>query len=163
MKVKINGRQMELEVDKRRILLDFLREDLGLTGVKRGCEIGECGACMVLINKKAVNSCMVLVGQVENCEITTIEGISEETLIPLQEKLINGGAVQCGYCTPGMIMAILSLLYENPSPSGEEVRRAIDGNLCRCTGYNQIIDSVVDMNLDEVKLSLSIEMGGEKC
>ncbi len=163
MKVKINGRQMEIEVDKRRILLDFLREDLGLTGVKRGCEIGECGACMVLINKKAVNSCMVLVGQVENCEVTTIEGISEETLIPLQEKLINGGAVQCGYCTPGMIMAILSLLYENPSPSGEEVRRAIDGNLCRCTGYNQIIESVVDMNLDEVKLCLPIEMGGEKC
>ena len=150
MKFILNGKMIDIEADERKTLLEFLREDMGLTGVKKGCEIGECGACTVLMNKKAVNSCMVLVGQIEGSEIITIEGVSGEVLHPLQEKLLKGGAVQCGYCTPGMVMAILGLLYENPRPTEEEVRRAIDGNLCRCTGYNQIIHSVSALNLDEL-------------
>ena len=124
---------------------------MGLTSVKKGCEIGECGACAVLMNKKPVSSCMVLTGQIENSEIITLEGVNKEVLAILQEKLLKGGAVQCGYCTPGMVMSILGLLYENNTPSEGEIRRAIDGNLCRCTGYNQIITSVADMHLEELK------------
>lgn len=149
---KLNGAEVQIDANPTKTLLDLLREDFGLTGVKKGCEIGECGACTVLINKKAINSCMVLAGQVQNLEVITIEGVSNDVLHPLQEKLLNGGAVQCGYCTPGMVMAILSLLYENPDPSEEDVKRAIDGNLCRCTGYNQIVKSVEEMNLSEIKL-----------
>lgn len=152
LEFKLNGRDLTVEAEPLKSLLDFLREDMNLTGTKKGCEIGECGACTVLINKKAVNSCMVMVGQIEGCEVLTIEGISGEVLIPLQEKLLNGGAVQCGFCTPGMIMAILGLLYENPAPDAEEIRRAIDGNLCRCTGYSQIIKSVEGLRLNEVVL-----------
>lgn len=150
MKFILNGKNVDIDIDDRKTLLEFLREDMGLTGVKKGCEIGECGACTVLINKKAVNSCMVIAGQIEGCDIMTIEGVSGEVLHPLQEKLLKGGAVQCGYCTPGMVMAILGLLYENPKPSEDEIRKAIDGNLCRCTGYNQIIHSVNQLNLDEL-------------
>lgn len=152
MEFVLNGERLNIALKERKTLLEFLREDMGLTGVKKGCEIGECGACTVLMNKKAVNSCMVLAGQIEGCEITTIEGVSNEVLHPLQEKLLKGGAVQCGYCTPGMVMAILALLYENASPSEEEIRKAIDGNLCRCTGYNQIIQSVKEMKLDELEV-----------
>ncbi|MBL4938308.1 (2Fe-2S)-binding protein [Clostridium sp. YIM B02515] len=152
LEFKLNGRDLTVEAEPAKSLLDFLRDDMKLTGTKKGCEIGECGACTVLINKKAVNSCMVMVGQIEGCEVLTIEGISGEVLIPLQGKLLNGGAVQCGFCTPGMIMAILGLLYENPAPDAEEIRRAIDGNLCRCTGYNQIIKSVEELRLSEVVL-----------
>ncbi len=152
LEFKLNGRDLTVEAEPVKSLLDFLREDMKLTGTKKGCEIGECGACTVLINKKAVNSCMVMVGQIEGCEVLTIEGISGEVLNPLQEKLLNGGAVQCGFCTPGMIMSILGLLYENPAPDAEEIRRAIDGNLCRCTGYNQIIKSVEGLRLNEVVL-----------
>jgi len=152
MKFILNGENLDLETDERKTLLEFLREDMGLKGVKKGCEIGECGACTVLMNKKAVNSCMVLVGQIEGAEIITIEGISKDVLHPLQEKLLKGGAVQCGYCTTGIVMSILGLLYENPIPSEDEVRRAIDGNLCRCTGYNQIIHSVKDLKLDELEV-----------
>ena len=152
MKFILNGKYTESNVNPTKNLLDFLREDMKLTGVKRGCEIGECGACTILIDKKAVNSCMVMVGQIDGCELITIEGVSSDVLHPLQEKLLKGGAVQCGYCTPGMIMSILALLYENSKPSLEDIKRAIDGNLCRCTGYNQIINSVQDMHLDEITL-----------
>ena len=152
MKFILNGKYRESNVNPTKNLLDFLREDMKLTGVKRGCEIGECGACTILIDKKAVNSCMVLVGQIDGCELITIEGVSSDVLHPLQEKLLKGGAVQCGYCTPGMIMSILALLYENSKPSLEDIKRAIDGNLCRCTGYNQIISSAYDMHLDEITL-----------
>ena len=152
MKFVLNGEKQNVAVDERKTLLEFLRDDMELTGVKKGCEIGECGACTVLMNKKAVNSCMVLAGQIEGCDIVTIEGVSNEVLHPLQEKLLKGGAVQCGYCTPGMVMTILALLYENSNPSEEEIRRAIDGNLCRCTGYNQIIQSVKEMKLDELEV-----------
>lgn len=148
----LNGHQIERKVDPTKTLVNFLREDMGLTGVKKGCEIGECGACAVLLNKKAVSSCMVLTGQIENSEITTIEGVDKQLLELLQEKLLRGGAVQCGYCTPGIVMSILGLLYENNNPTEDEIRRAIDGNLCRCTGYNQIIKSVADMHLEELNI-----------
>lgn len=149
---KLNGRQISVDADPEKSLLDFLRDDLHLTGTKKGCAIGECGACTVVINKKAVNSCMVMVGQVQGCDVITIEGIGEDVLHPLQEKLLKGGAVQCGFCTPGMIMAIIGLLYENPCPSNEDIKRAIDGNLCRCTGYKQIIKSVEELKLEDIAL-----------
>lgn len=148
----LNGAKVEVEAEATKSLLDFLREDMGLTGTKKGCAIGECGACTVLIDKKAINSCMVMTGQVQGCEVITIEGIGTSVLHPLQEKLLNGGAVQCGFCTPGMVMAILGLLYENPDPSEEDIKRAIDGNLCRCTGYNQIIKSAHELKLNEIVL-----------
>lgn len=148
----LNGTKVGVEADPAKSLLDFLREDMGLTGTKKGCAIGECGACTVLINKKAVNSCMVMTGQVQGCEVITIEGVGVEVLHPLQQKLLKGGAVQCGFCTPGMVMAILGLLYDNPDPCKEDIKRAIDGNLCRCTGYNQIIKSVEELKLNEIVL-----------
>lgn len=148
----LNGKSVKKEADPTKTLLDFLRDDMGLTGVKKGCEIGECGACTVLMNRKAVNSCMVLTGQIDGSEILTIEGISSDVLTPLQERLLKGGAVQCGYCTPGMIMSIMGLLYENPSPTEADIKRAIDGNLCRCTGYEQIIKSAASMHLEDIKL-----------
>jgi carbon-monoxide dehydrogenase small subunit len=151
---KLNGEFIERDTDPAKSLLDFLREDMKLTGTKKGCEIGECGACTVLLNKKAVNSCMVMTGQVEGQEVTTIEGVNSSVLLVLQEKLLKGGAVQCGFCTPGMIMSILSLLHENPNPSSDEIQRSIDGNLCRCTGYRQIITSFEELKLDEIKLEV---------
>lgn len=154
IKFKLNGEEIEKDVIETKPLVDFLREDMGLTGVKKGCEIGECGACTILINKKAVNSCMVMTGQIEGAEVITIEGIDAKILVPLQERMISSGAVQCGYCTPGMVMAILGLLYENEVPSKEQIGRAIDGNLCRCTGYKQIIESVESLTLNDIAISL---------
>lgn len=151
---KLNGEQIEKDVEPFKTLVDFLREDMGLTGVKKGCEIGECGACTVLLNNKAVSSCMVLIGQISGMEITTIEGVSDEILNPLKKKMLSCGAVQCGFCTPGMIMSILGLLYENKNPNEEEIKKAIDGNLCRCTGYTQIIESVSELNLSELNIKL---------
>jgi carbon-monoxide dehydrogenase small subunit len=152
LQFNLNGAKVEVEANPTKSLLDFLREDMGLTGTKKGCAIGECGACTVLIDKKAVNSCMVMTGQVQGCEVITIEGVGTTVLHPLQEKLLKGGAVQCGFCTPGMVMTILGLLYENPNPSQEEIKRSIDGNLCRCTGYNQIIKSTHELKLNEIVL-----------
>lgn len=150
IKFKLNNEIVIKEVEPSMTLVNFLRDEMRLTGVKKGCEIGECGACAVLFNKKAISSCMVLVGQVENQEITTIEGVSKPLLKQIEIALLEGGAVQCGYCTPGMIMAILSLLYENENPSDEEIAKSIDGNLCRCTGYKQIIESVKKMKLQNI-------------
>jgi carbon-monoxide dehydrogenase small subunit len=152
LQFNLNGAKVEVEANPTKSLLDFLREDMALTGTKKGCAIGECGACTVLIDKKAVNSCMVMTGQIQGCEVITIEGVGVEVLHPLQEKLLKGGAVQCGFCTPGMVMTILGLLYENPNPSQEEIKRSIDGNLCRCTGYNQIIKSAHELKLNEIVL-----------
>lgn len=148
----LNGQEIEKNVNPSKTLVNFLREDMGLTGVKKGCEIGECGACAVLIDKKAVSSCMVLTGQIQGCEVTTIEGIDKRLLEIIQEKLLRGGAVQCGYCTPGIIISIVGLLYENSHPTEKEIQRAIDGNLCRCTGYSQIIKSVLDMQIEELEI-----------
>lgn len=156
IKFKLNGEEIERNVIKTKPLVDFLREDMGLTSVKKGCEVGECGACTVLLNKKAVNSCMVMTGQIEGLEVITIEGLNDKVLMTLQERMMNAGAVQCGYCTPGMIMAILGLLYESIQPSREEIIRAIDGNLCRCTGYRQIIESVDSLILEDIAQSLNL-------
>jgi len=141
--IKINGKLHRLEVEPYRILSDLLREDLGLTGTKKSCEIGICGSCTVLLDGKAVSSCLVLVVDCHNQEITTIEGLSDgKKLHKLQKAFVEKGAIQCGFCTPGMILSSKALLDENPSPSEQEIRRAIAGNLCRCTGYAKIVEAV---------------------
>ncbi|MEW6196359.1 MAG: (2Fe-2S)-binding protein [Bacteroidota bacterium] len=139
----LNGQNTSMEIEPNIRLLDLLRDKFNLTGTKEGCSIGECGACTVIMNGKAVNSCLVLAGQCDGAEIITIEGIEKDgKLHPLQENFLKSGAVQCGFCTPGMIMSAYALLLENPNPIEEEIKDAIAGNLCRCTGYKQIIDAV---------------------
>ncbi len=140
----VNGRPQALEVKVNRTLLDVLRDGLGLTGTKEGCGAGDCGACTVLLDGKPVNSCLVLAVEAQGREVTTAEGLGEgERLDPLQEAFINEGAVQCGFCSPGMLMAAKGLVAENPHPSEEEVRKAIAGNLCRCTGYVRIVRAIL--------------------
>lgn len=149
----LNGREICTQVQPTKALVDFLREDMKLTGVKKGCDIGECGACAVLLDNTAVSSCMVMLGQVEGRTVTTIEGLDQELMGMIEKEMLKAGAVQCGFCTPGMVMAIVSLLYKNQSPGREEIRRAIDGNLCRCTGYQQIIEAAEKMKLPVMKKS----------
>ena len=140
----VNGETVHLAVSPGASLLDALREDLELTGTKQGCGEGECGACSVLLNGKVVNSCLVLAVECAGAEVLTIEGLGRMgKLHPLQDAFVQNGAVQCGFCTPGMVMAAYALLQENPSPSEADVRRALEGNLCRCTGYRKIIDAVL--------------------
>jgi carbon-monoxide dehydrogenase small subunit len=140
----LNGKPVSISTAPHRRLLDVLREELNLTGTKEGCGIGECGACTVLVNGKAVNSCLVLIGQVEDALVTTIEGLADgANLRPLQRNFMRAGAVQCGFCTPGVLLAAHALLSENPQPTEEQVAAAIAGNLCRCTGYKQIIEAVM--------------------
>ena len=144
VELKVNGRLYEVFVEPWKILSEVLREDLGLTGVKVSCNSGNCGSCTVLIDGKAVKSCLMLAPQVKGREILTIEGLStEEGLHPLQEAFIEYFAVQCGYCTPGMILTASALLNENPHPTEEGVKKALSGNLCRCTGYVKIIEAVM--------------------
>lgn len=139
----LNGESKEITTKSNKRLLDLLREDLGLYGTKEGCSIGECGACTVIMDGKAVNSCMVLAGQIDDTEIITIEGLGDSNnLHPLQKNFLKHGGVQCGFCTPGMLMSAYALLLENPSPNEEEIKEAIEGNLCRCTGYKQIIEAI---------------------
>lgn len=144
MKVKINGEEIEVEIEPHWTLLYLIREVLGLTGTKEGCGMGECGACTVIMNGKAIVSCILPVLEAEGGEIITVEGLSAEKgdLHPLQKAFVECGAVQCGFCTPGMIMSAKALLDENPQPSEEDIREAISGNLCRCTGYVQIIRAI---------------------
>ena len=141
---ELNGSQMEAEVEAHWTLLQLLREELGMTGTKSGCEAGECGACTVLVNGKAVNSCLYPVLEIQGATVVTIEGLAKPSgeLHPLQRAFVEHGGVQCGYCTPGMIMAAKALLDDNPSPSEEEIRHALAGNFCRCTGYVQIVEAV---------------------
>ena len=140
----LNGDQVEIEAEPHWTLLHLLREHLELTGTKSGCEAGECGACTVKINGKAVNSCLFPVMEIEGAEITTIEGLARPSgeLDPLQKAFVDQGGVQCGFCTPGMVISAKSLLGENPDPTEDEIRHALAGNFCRCTGYVQIIDSI---------------------
>jgi aerobic-type carbon monoxide dehydrogenase small subunit (CoxS/CutS family) len=141
---EVNGGQVAVNSLPNRTLLDVLREDLGLTGAKDACGgEGECGACTVIMDGKSVNSCMVFIGQVHGCAIETIEGIAKDgELHPLQRAFVEVGAVQCGYCTPGAIMAAKALLQENPQPSDGQIREGLSGNLCRCTGYVKMIEAV---------------------
>jgi aerobic carbon-monoxide dehydrogenase small subunit len=139
----VNGEPVEAAVEPNTTLLQFLREDLGLTGTKHGCGLGDCGACTVLMDGKAVNSCLVLAVQANGREILTIEGVAENgKLHPLQEAFVEKGAIQCGFCTPGMILSAKAFLDDNPKPSDEEIRTALSGNLCRCTGYQKIVEAV---------------------
>ena len=139
----INNRRYELSVSPNQTLLHFLREELGLTGTKCGCEIGECGTCTVLLNGDAVNSCLVLVPQIDGKEVFTVEGLAKDgKLHPLQESFMHHDAIHCGFCTPGMLMSAKALLEKNPNPNEKEIRTAISGNLCRCTGYVQIVEAI---------------------
>jgi aerobic-type carbon monoxide dehydrogenase small subunit (CoxS/CutS family) len=144
MRFNVNGVIYEEEIDHRRTLLEILRENFGLLGTHKGCDEGQCGACTVLIDGKAVNSCLILAASVQGKKITTIEGLAQgEKLHPIQEAFVETGAIQCGFCTPGMIMITKAFLDKNLNPTEEEAKRAISGNLCRCTGYFQIIDAVM--------------------
>jgi aerobic carbon-monoxide dehydrogenase small subunit len=141
--VTVNGTLQEVEVEPRQLLVYFLREQLGLTGTNVGCDTSSCGACTVLLDGESVKSCTVLAVQADGAEVTTIEGLSEDgSLHPLQQAFHEQHALQCGYCTPGMVMAAVSLLRENPAPSKEEIRHALEGNLCRCTGYQNIVRAI---------------------
>lgn len=140
---RVNGREVTVTVPAQRTLLEVLREELDLTSAKEGCGKGECGTCTVIVDGEAVNSCLILVSQVQGREVLTLEGLAPEgRLDPVQEAFIVQGAIQCGYCTPGMVMSAKALLMKNPSPTREEIKRAIAGNLCRCTGYKKIIEAV---------------------
>lgn len=150
IKTTINGKEHNLDVRPNLTLLDVLRDELGLTGTKRGCEVGECGACTVLLNGQAVNSCLVLAPQIDGQVILTIEGLADgDKLHPLQESFLDHDAVHCGFCTPGMLMSAKELTDQSPNPSEQDVRTAISGNLCRCSGYQQIVDAILEV--EEVK------------
>ncbi len=145
----VNGVKRELLVNPQDLLLNVLREQLGLTGAKYGCGIGECGSCTVLLDGEPILSCMTLAVAVNGSEVTTIEGLlgSDGSLHPIQESFLEHGAVQCGFCTPGMILMAKNLLDKNPHPSEEEIREHIRGNLCRCTGYTQIVQAIKEVSL----------------
>lgn len=144
VKFKLNGEAVHVEVEHQWTLLQLLRDHLELSGSKEGCGVGECGACTVIIDGEAVNSCIFPVLEVEGKSVTTIEGLADKTgiLHPLQKAFVEHGAVQCGFCTPGMILSAKALLDKTPNPTDEEIKTAISGNLCRCTGYVQIIEAI---------------------
>ncbi|MFH2127631.1 MAG: (2Fe-2S)-binding protein [Pseudomonadota bacterium] len=142
--LKVNGVEYEGEVEPRKLLVDFLREDLELLGTHVGCEHGVCGACTIMLNGKAVRSCLMLAVQADGAELTTIEGLAQGAkLHPVQEAFREHHGLQCGFCTPGMLLTSLDFLQENPNPTREEAKKAISGVLCRCTGYKQVTDSVM--------------------
>ena len=148
--ITINGQELEIAVSPNRTLLELLREDLMLTGTKEGCDDGVCGTCTVLLDGSPVRSCLLLAVEAENREVTTIEGMSEgEKLHPIQQAFIDHGAIQCGYCTPGMVLTAKALLDRNPAPSAHEIKTAISGNFCRCTGYNRIVAAIGSVRQDE--------------
>lgn len=153
LKFTLNGEEIEALAEQNETFLDFIRNTIGLTGTKKGCEEGECGACTILLDGKPVNSCLMLAMEAEGHDVITIEGLaSNGKLDPIQQAFIDKWALQCGYCTPGMIMSAKALLDHNPHPSEYEIRDAIAGNLCRCTGYAKIVDAIS---------SVAEEFGGE--
>lgn len=145
IQVTVNGQTHQAEVEPRTLLVHFLREDLGLTGTKIGCDTSQCGACVVMMNGSTVKSCTCLAVQADGAEVTTIEGVADQgNLHPIQEAFWDNHGLQCGYCTAGMIMTSVELLQRNPNPTAEQVRAGLEGNLCRCTGYQNIVKSVLD-------------------
>jgi len=138
----LNGQPVEVDTAADRRVVDLLREDLGLTGAKEGCGSGDCGACTILVDGESRLSCLMLAAQLEGRTITTIEGVASENLHTIQAAFVEHGAVQCGFCTPGMVLAAMDLLHRNPHPTSHEIRQALSGNLCRCTGYQKIVDAV---------------------
>ncbi len=147
IQLNVNGFRYEGEVEPRRTLLEFLREDLELTGTKEACGLGECGTCTVLLDGKPIKSCITLAVQANGREVTTIEGLEKPdgTLHPIQQAFIDHGAIQCGFCTPGMVLTAKAFLDENPRPTELDVRKAISGNLCRCTGYRKIVEAILSV------------------
>lgn len=147
----VNAERYELEVDVKKTLLDILRDTVGMTGTKKGCDVGECGACTVLLEGKPVTSCLVLAVDAHGQNIITIEGLSSQNgdgkLHPVQEAFVKHGAVQCGYCTPGMIISAVGLLADNPSPTEQDIKTAISGNLCRCTGYVKVVEAILSVTV----------------
>ncbi|MAF84729.1 MAG: (2Fe-2S)-binding protein [Gammaproteobacteria bacterium] len=143
IQITINGQHYKRDVEPRLLLVQFIREELGLTGTHIGCDVTYCGACTLLVDGKPVKSCTMLAVQADGCEIHTVEGLEQDgELHPLQKAFSENHGLQCGYCTPGMLMSSMALLAENPDPSPDEIRKGISGNLCRCTGYNNIIKSI---------------------
>ena len=143
IQITVNGASHDLLVEPNRTLAQVIREDLGLTGTKQGCEVGDCGACTVLLDGKPVNSCLILAVEANGHTVTTIEGLAgDEGLHPLQSAFVNEGAIQCGFCTSGMILSANALLDQDRHPTREKIRQAISGNLCRCTGYQKIVDAI---------------------
>jgi carbon-monoxide dehydrogenase small subunit len=141
--VNINGQQYKREVEPRTLLVDFIRSELGLTGTHIGCDTGHCGACTIILNGVSVKSCMLFAAQANGASILTIEGVAKDpNLRPIQDAFLDQHALQCGYCTPGMILSSLFLLQRNPKPSDEQIRKGIEGNLCRCTGYQGVLNAV---------------------
>ncbi len=141
---QLNGQDIEVEAPGNRALLDLLRDDLGVKSVKKGCENGECGACTVLLDGAPVTSCLVLVPQVEGKTVTTVDGLEDDPfMVKLRQAFLEDGAIQCGFCTPGMLISSYALLKGNPKPTADEVKKAIEGNLCRCTGYVAIIKAIL--------------------
>jgi carbon-monoxide dehydrogenase small subunit len=146
LRLHVNGEEFEVLAEVHRTLLEVLREDLGLTGTKQGCDLGTCGACTVLIDGRPYRSCLTLAADVQGKKITTIEGLSQDgELHSLQKAFVEKGAVQCGFCTPGMILTAKALMDEDPEPSEGEVKKAISGNLCRCTGYVKIVEAIISV------------------
>lgn len=145
VKLRVNGVEREADAPSTRLLIDFLRYDLGLTGSKEGCGVGVCGACTVLVDGEAVRSCLMLAVQADGAEVTTVEGLaaSDGALSPLQEAFRAHHALQCGFCTPGVLTSLTAFLRDNPDPAEREVREALSGNICRCTGYQPIVDAAL--------------------
>jgi carbon-monoxide dehydrogenase small subunit len=143
LNITVNGKDYELQIKPSANLLDVIREDLGLTGTKEGCGVGECGSCTVIVDGITVNACLMLAMEAQGSRVTTIEGLADgEKLHPIQQAFVDVGGLQCGFCTPGMILSTKALLDENDSPTDEEIRKGLEGNFCRCTGYTKIIESV---------------------
>ena len=152
LRLAVNGQPYELYVKPKSLLLEVLRDELGLTGTKRSCDSNACGACTVILNGMAVNSCSILALQADGGEVLTVEGLAKGTeLHPLQKAFLDHGAIQCGFCTPGMLMSAKALLDENPNPTKEQIKEGIDGNICRCTGYNSIVRAVTAVVKGEYK------------
>jgi len=142
----VNDKDYEIAVRPNQTLAEVIRNDIGLTGTKKGCEVGECGTCTVILDGKPVNSCLVLAVQANGKHVLTIEGLeTDQGLHPIQQAFVDKGAIQCGFCTPGMILSAKSLLDQNPTPDGKEIRTAISGNLCRCTGYQKIVEAIASV------------------